>query len=130
MRSIRPIHPIRPAYLTLALTPGGTLNLQAGEEADGIDADAAWRLEKNFQQGQGLFHLGGGEERTKLPPVLAYWRDFSHHFMRAVSALPVLPGKGQPVQVALTEEEIAHWLSAAPPMPGLDFLNEAALRGL
>jgi len=118
------------AHLTLALSPQGALSLQPGAEEDAIAGDVAWRIEKNFTQGQGLFHLGARELRAKLPPVLAYWRDFSHHFMKAVSALPALPPKGQKVEVPFSTEEAQHWLSAAPPMTGLDFLNETTLRGL
>lgn len=116
--------------LTLSLSPEGVLSLQPGGEEDIVAGDVAWRIEKNFQQGQGLFHLGARELKAKLPPVLAYWRDFSHHFMQAVSALPELPRKGQPVEVTLSDEDVAHWLTAAPPMVGLDFLNENTLRQL
>src|SRR4051812_15161445 len=114
----------KPAHLTLALSPEGTLSIQPGAEEDTLAGDVAWRIEKNFQQGQGLFHLGARERRAILPPVLAFWRDFSHHFMQAVSALQTLPPKGQPIEIPLPEEDITHWLSAAPPMPGLDFLND------
>src|SRR5688572_21392371 len=88
-----------PARLTLALTPTGTLMLQPGGEEDILEGDAAWRIHKNFQQGQGLFHLGARELRAALPPVLAYWRDFSHHFMKTVSGMPSLPPKGAPVEI-------------------------------
>lgn len=125
-------HPDRhkPACLTLALSPAGTLSLQPGAEEDALEGDVAWRIEKNFHQGQGLFHLGARELRAALPPVMAYWRDFSHHFMKTVSGMPSLPPKGQRVEIPLSDEEVAHWLSAAPPMPGLDFLNATTLRQL
>jgi SNF2 family DNA or RNA helicase len=116
--------------LTLALTPTGTLALEAGGEEDALEGDVAWRINKNFQQGQGLFHLGARELRATLPPVLAYWRDFSHHFMKTVSGMPSLPPKGARVEIPLSDEEISHWLAAAPPMTGLDFLNATVLRGL
>jgi superfamily II DNA or RNA helicase len=118
----------KPTRLTLVLSPAGTLSVQPGSEEDVLAGDVAWRIEKNFQQGQGLFHLGARERRAALPPVLAYWRDFSHHFMQAVSALQAMPAKGQPIQIPLSDEDIAHWLSAAPPMPGLDFLNADTIR--
>ncbi len=120
------MHP--PACLTLALSPEGTLSLQPGAEEDLLPGDVAWRIEKSFKQEQGLFHLGVHESNVQLPPVMAYWRDFARHFMQEVSALPSLPPKGQPVQIPLADEDIAHWLSAAPPMPGLDFLNAGTLR--
>ncbi len=122
--------PKKTVYLTLSLSPAATLHLHSGSQEDAIPGDVAWRLEKAFAQNQGLFQLGIREAQTVLPPALAFWRNFSTHFMRRVSTLPELPKKNQPLEIPLPEEDIAHWLGAAPPMQGLDFLNAESLRQL
>jgi superfamily II DNA or RNA helicase len=122
--------PDRPVLLTISLSPAGTLHLHSGSPGDVLPGDVAWRIEKAFGQNQGLFHLGSRETQTKLPPIMAYWRDFSRHFMQAVSALPTLPKKGAPLALPLSDEEITHWRGSAPPMQGLDFLTDETLRGL
>ena len=116
--------------LAISLSPAGTLHVQPGSAEDALPADVAWRIERALGQKQLLFHLGSREAQTPLPPALAYWRDFSRHFMQLVSALPELPVKGKPFTLPLSDEDAAYWLSAAPPMTGLDFLTETALRGL
>jgi len=122
--------PNQQIFLTLSLSPAGTLHLHSGSAEEAIPGDVAWRIEKAFGQNQGLFHLGSRETLTKLPPVLAFWRDFSHHFMQAVSTLPALPKKGMPLSLPLSDEDIAHWRTSAPPMAGLDFLTDDAVKGL
>src|ERR1035437_1987834 len=122
--------PGRRVPLSISLSPAGTLHLQPGSDEEAVPADVAWRLQKAFGQKQGLFHLGSREAQTPLPPAFDYWRDFSRHFMQVVSALPQLPAKGKTFTLPLPTEDAAHWLSAAPPMTGLDFLTETALRGL
>src|ERR1017187_10109719 len=108
--------PDRQVLLTLSLSPAGTLHLHSGSPEDALPGDVAWRIEKAFGQNQGLFHLGSREVQTKLPPTFAFWRDFSHHFMQVVSTLPALPKKGAALSLPLSEEDIAHWRTSAPPM--------------
>src|SRR5665213_3227508 len=88
--------PARQVSLAISLSPVGTLHVHPGTEDDALASDVAWRIEKAFNQKQGLFQLGSREAQTPLPPVFAYWRDFSRHFMQIVSTLPQLPAKGQP----------------------------------
>jgi len=121
-------NPERQVLLAVSLSPAGTLHLHSGSPEDTLPGDVAWRIEKAFGQNQGLFHLGSREAQTKLPPTLAYWRNFSHHFMQGVSALPALPKKGAPFLLPLSEEAIAHWRASAPPMQGLDFLTDTVLQ--
>ena len=116
--------------LAISLSPAGTLHVQSGTNEDVLDSDAAWRIQKAFNQNQGLFQLGSREAQTPLPPAFAYWRDFSRHFMQVVSALPQLPAKGHALTLPLADEDAAHWLAGAPPMAGLDFLTSDVLRGL
>src|SRR5471030_2857752 len=122
--------PERQVSLAISLSPAGTLHVHRGSEVALLPADVAWRIQKAFGQKQGLFQLGSREAQTPLPPAFAYWRDFSRHFMQVVSALPQLPAKGHPLTLPLSDDDAAHWLAAAPPMAGLDFLTEQTLRGL
>jgi superfamily II DNA or RNA helicase len=122
--------PARQVSLAISLSPVGTLNVNPGFGEDALPSDVAWRIQKAFGQKQGLFQLGSREAQTPLPPAFAYWRDFSRHFMQVVSALPALPAKGEMLQLPLTEEDVTHWLAAAPPMEGLDFLTAQTLHAL
>ena len=106
------------------------------EEAVRLPGDLLDRIESAFQRGvgHGLLELGLREVGTVLPPDFAYWRDFVGHYVTALctSAEPNNDGHDKaPSAVAVPPSEmLAELASAAPPMPGGEYLNADVLAGI
>src|SRR5437870_13894234 len=88
----RPEHSHRP--IGLRVTSEGRLVLQpvsdSFDEADGVDVEAADRIERAFIEGEpaGLLHLATKEASTLLPPSLAHGRRAGIELLHAVCSLP------------------------------------------
>ncbi|RJO68796.1 MAG: DEAD/DEAH box helicase [Myxococcales bacterium] len=81
--------------------------------------------------GHGLLHLGGGEAGAVLPPVFAYWRDFSGGYVAALCMLPDMEERGARFQIQIPpDEELDGLALSAPPMTGAEYLSADILRAL
>jgi SNF2 domain-containing protein/SNF2 helicase protein/helicase-like protein len=115
------------------LTPHGRLLLAEADDAPALTPDLAARLREAFARGSGpgLLQLGAAEIGTPLPPVLGYWRELGSLYMSALCAVPDLEEHRARTEVppppAGRIEELA---SAAPPMPGSEYLSVPVLRAL
>ena len=112
------------AGLTLRLTPSG--HLRADLEGDG-DPGARWLAEAFAGDWrQGLFTLAAQKIDMVSAPTVRFWREVGDRYL---ARLCHLPGQASPAQVAdLSAGELATLLLTAPPMPGGEYLTEAALR--
>ncbi|WP_158816456.1 DEAD/DEAH box helicase [Methylocapsa sp. S129] len=119
--------------LAPVLTPHGSLRLDQVEDEFSLDDGLAEALLKRFIRGagHGLLQLGAGHAGSKLPPSLAWWRDFAMRFIADLCALGEtaqaseglrLPPPGAGDLAALIEE--------APPMQGGEYLSHDVLTAL
>ncbi|RPJ84773.1 MAG: DEAD/DEAH box helicase, partial [Acidobacteria bacterium] len=126
--------PAEPVLLALVLTPRGHLLLadEGGFAADAVpvEAQVADRLKQAFgvSGGDGLLQLGAGEVSSALPPVFAYWRDFSARFVSALCSFPE-DYQGQPEVPAPPGEELQSLAETVPPMTGAEYVSVEVLRG-
>jgi len=112
--------------LSLKITPAGALTLARDDEAPHLRADLRERLAAAFAQGSGagLTQLGAGEPEGTLPPVLAWWREFSKLY---VSKLRLLPEDAPREPQALSARELAKFAAGIPPMAGSEYATPEAL---
>jgi non-specific serine/threonine protein kinase len=119
------------AFLDLALSPSGRLRLAASDAAIDIEPTLLARLTQAFERGsgEGLVQLGGAELEGKLPPALAWFREFGHLFFTALCALPDLdlPGAVSNAPPSPDFDELAR---SAAPMLGGEYLTAAVLESL
>jgi non-specific serine/threonine protein kinase len=121
------------AHLSPALTRHGLLHVTLTRDAPALDAALSERITTAFAQGSGhgLVQLGAAEIDTVLPPAFAYFRDLAQRYVTAVC---LLPDDGvQAERTAVSEppaEELAALASAAPPIPGGEYLNVEVLSAL
>lgn len=111
---------------TLRLTPRGHLKFEEASDAPPIPDPLASRLAFAFSRGEGhgLVALGAGEPTTALPPVLAFWRDFSGRY---ITGLTAIFGEA-PLEVPLPERGVLERLCAdCPPMAGGEYLTPEIL---
>ena len=111
---------------TLRLTPRGHLMFEKASDAPPVPDLLASRMAEAFSRGEGhgLVALGAGEPTTALPPVLAFWRDFSGRYITALTAV----FEEEPLEVPLPEREILERLCAdCPPMTGGEYLTPEIL---
>ena len=121
------------APFTIALTPAGHVLIRpAAPHEPSPEPPAARRIRSAFERGHatGLLHLGAAEARTALPPVLAFWRDFSRAFVAALCALPDLEERRERADPAPRDGELERLAEAAPPMAGGEYLTPEVLRSL
>jgi non-specific serine/threonine protein kinase len=64
-----------------------------------------------------------------LPPVFAYWREFGGRFVTALCARPDIDERGAEA-LPPPEADLEALASAAPPMPGAEYLTVDVLRAL
>ena len=121
---------------TPLLTPHGHLTLAPTDEARILPDNLRERLEAAFERGAGhwLLELGIREVGTALPADFAYWRDFAGRYvtMLCTSAQPDDGASAAALSViaAPPVEALAALASAAPPMPGGEYLNADVLAAL
>ena len=117
--------------LTTCLTPHGHLTLAPSDDAPELDAALARRLEQAFTAGpgHGLLRLGAAEVGQILPPVLAYWRELAGRYVTALCTRPDVEERRAAIPPP-PEEDLDALASAAPVMPGAEYLTPAVLRAL
>ena len=74
----------------------------------------------------GLLRLGAAELGQVLPPVFAYWRGLGSRYVAALCTRPDVEGRRAAVP-APSEEDLAVLASAAPMMPGAEYLTVEVL---
>jgi superfamily II DNA or RNA helicase len=115
------------------LTPQGHLVLAPTDEARTWPANLQERLEAAFERGagHGLLELGIREVGTALPAEFAYWRDFAGRYVTTLCTSAQPAGVAGPAAASTIEtppaEILMELVSAAPPMPGGEYLNADVL---
>ena len=118
------------------LTPLGHLVLAPADAAGTLPGNLRDRLESAFERGAGhaLLELGIREVGTALPADFAYWRDFAGRYVTTLCTSAQPAGVAGPVAPSAIEippaEMLAELVSAAPPMPGGEYLNADVLAAL
>jgi len=117
--------------LTTRLTPHGYLVLAPSDDAPELDAALARRVEQAFARGpgHGLLRLGAAEVGQILPPVLAYWREFGGRYVTALCTRPDVEERRAAIPPP-PQEDLDALASAAPVMPGAEYLTPGVLRAL
>src|ERR1017187_1054321 len=118
------------------LTPLGHLVLAPADAAGTLPGNLRDRLESAFERGAGhaLLELGIREAGTALPADFAYWRDFAGRYVTTLCT-SAEPASGESSAALSTvaspaSEVLADLASAAPPMPGGEYLNAEVLAAL
>src|ERR1700722_12696214 len=118
------------------LTPQGHLVLAPTDEARVLPANLQERLEAAFERGagHGLLELGICEVGTALPAEFAYWRDFAVRYVTTLCTSAQPAGVTGAAAASAIETPpsatLAEMASAAPPMPGGEYLNTDVLAAL
>jgi non-specific serine/threonine protein kinase len=115
----------------LTITPSGHLLLiepaQASEGLPGLSKEivAAFAVDAPH----GLLHLATSELQASLPPSLEYARSFARRLLTRLCQTHTdeSPGDLAPTEPP-TSAELGTWILQAPPMIGLEYLTEDALR--
>jgi non-specific serine/threonine protein kinase len=119
--------------LSIVITPGGQLRVVPDpNNVPVVSATVSDALERAFAQSsaQGLLLLASEEMGRELPPDLVFWREISRRFFQAACKLGET-GLAQWKSIPLpSDEQLSEWIAEAPPMRGLEYLNEAVLRAL
>ena len=116
---------------SVVITPGGQLRLTPDPAAlPVLSSGVSEALASAFGQSSasGLLLLASEKIGQELPPALVFWREISRCFFQAVCQLgeaSLAQWKSIPPP---PEEQLAEWISEAPPMRGLEYLNPALLR--
>lgn len=118
------------------LTPQGHLMLAPMDEARILPDNLRDRLESAFERGagHGLLELEIREVGTALPADFAYWRDFAGRYVTILCTFAQPDGGASPAALSIIAvppaETLAALASAAPPMPGGEYLNAEVLAAL
>jgi non-specific serine/threonine protein kinase len=118
--------------LTPCLTPHGRLWLAPSDDAPELEPALAERVRQAFGRGagHGILRLGAAEVGQVLPPVFAYWRELGNRYVTALCTRPGVEEHKVEVPPSPAEEDLASLASAAPVMPGAEYLTADVLRGL
>jgi len=118
--------------LTPCLTPHGRLWLAPSDDAPELEPALAERVRQAFGRGagHGILRLGAAEVGQVLPPVFAYWRELGNRYVTALCTRPGVEEHKVEVPPSPAEEDLASLASAAPVMPGAEYLTADMLRGL
>lgn len=119
--------------LAPVLTPHGRLIVERDEDAPALDAELARRMEGTFTRGSGhgLLALGADEIGVALPPAFSFWRQFAALYVTGVCTRPIdaaEPHRAHPPTPP--KSELDHFVLAAPPMTGAEYLSAAVLSDL
>ena len=117
--------------LTPCLTPHGRLLLAPADEAAELEPAFAHRLVDAFARGagHGLLQLGAAEVGHVLPPVFAYWREFSARYVTTLCTRPDIEERLNAI-LPPSEEDLQGLALAAPAMPGAEYVTVEVLHSL
>lgn len=113
------------------LTPHGRLLLVSDGDAPELEVALAERMRHAFAKGagHGLLRLGAAEVGRTLPPVFAYWREFGSRYVTALCTRPDVEERRADIPPP-SEQDLEALTSAAPVMPGAEYLTPGVLRAL
>ena len=117
----------------LALSPGGSLFLEADEQAEPkLSPAAVARLSEGFgvSAACGLELLASGFLHEPLPPTFVFWRGLAQRYFTSLCHNPDLATTNDLTVAKPAEGEFASMAEAAPPMKGLEYLNGSMLSRL
>jgi non-specific serine/threonine protein kinase len=116
----------------IAVSPAGRLQVDLSAAGEAIGAAARGRIDAAFARGSaaGLLHLGLVEVATPLPAELAYFRELSRELLTRLCGTPELEVARERLQVAPPPDLLARLATAAPPIPGAEYLDTALLERL
>jgi non-specific serine/threonine protein kinase len=109
---------------------GGRLHVEPDEQTEPkLGPAAAGGLTEGFaaSPSHGLELLASGFLHEPLPPTFVFWRGLSQRFFSALCHTSNLDG---PSKVTIPKPTVSEWAAfaeAAPPMKGLEYLNEQVL---
>ena len=115
-----------PPFLALVLTPNGRLTLVQDDDAAGLEAGLARRLQNAFARGSGhgLLQLGANEIGVALSTALSYWRGFAAHYVTGICTLPDTGAEPPKAHIPVpANSELAQLVLAAPLMTGAEYLT-------
>lgn len=121
--------------LIAVLVPDGGLQLE-WETADGAIGKSRTLLQDELYQcfvsdHEGwLLRLGLADAKVALSASMSYWRAFAGQFTRRLIRTPDLETLREGLRLELTADDMASWLSRAPMMTGLEYLDDALLANL
>ncbi len=117
--------------LATCLTPHGRLLLAPSDDAPALEEALARRIGQAFARGagHGLLRLGAAEVGHVLPPAFAYWRDLGARWVTALCTRPDIEER-RPDIPPPSGKDLDALASAAPLMPGAEYLTVDALRSL
>lgn len=78
--------------------------------------------------GKALFLCGLIHDNVRLSSTLSFWKYFTANFIKELLLSPDTEEKREKIKIPLLPEVIESTLASAPPMVGLDFLNEKLLK--
>ena len=89
----------------------------------------ARRIAKAFRTSAaaGLLHLATAELESRLPPDLAFAREFAGQYLTKLCHTPGLQAGAAAGQIAPDNHKLAALAQAAPPLRGGEYLNADAL---
>ena len=126
----------KPGALAPILTPHGHLLLAAERDAPILAEAQHASLVNAFTRGtgHGLLHLGAAEVGSALPPIFAWWRDFSARYITALcattQAATTQAAESDCVIAAPASQELDELVANAPPMTGAEYLTADVLIAL
>ncbi len=111
--------------MTLAVSPWGRLRLVESADDEPLDPTPAEAIAGAFGRGsaEGLFHLGAAEVSTRLPPALAFFRDFARLFVNRLCAIGDLEERRDQVEVACPRDDLERLASEVPPVAGAEYVD-------
>ncbi len=120
--------------LTLRISPTGHLFVEEheGQQSEPLDTARARRIAKAFRTSAaaGLVHLATAELESRLPPDLAFAREFAGQYLTELCHSPDLQSNATAGLVPPDNDKLAAIALAAPPLRGGEYLNADALAGL
>ncbi len=116
--------------LDLILTPQGKLHIEIDRAIDGqteavISLKVGSDLIAAFEQGTsaGLLYLAGSALSEELPPLFAFWRNFSRTLVSHLCAMPDLEEKRRRLELAAPAQEFSDMIADVPPMQGGEYVS-------
>ncbi len=123
-----------------AVTPAGRLTvLDTADDDFALGAATPEAIERQLSrfagalaadQANGLFRLATEKVDFALPPSWAFWRGLAVRYLTALCHTPEAAPGAMPDVPPPSDAELALLVSDVPPMPGAEYINESALRGI
>ncbi|MBI3865724.1 MAG: ATP-dependent helicase, partial [Planctomycetia bacterium] len=119
--------------LNTLITPTGRLRVEeSAESLPDIDDSTGPRMVEAFSESNaaGLVLLASHELDESLPAGLVFWRGLSRRFFQAVCQQGESGFKNWKALLPPSDAELEQFVSDAPPMRGLEYLNVVLIRAL